>query len=1057
MRSNGFILSIALSAILAGAMPASAATFGNVVTTVGGHPADIALDESRGRLYIANFTACEVDVMSTANNAITTSINYSAGSQCNHAAALALSLDSRYLVVLSYQNGTSTPQGSDSITVIDLTNNNAQRTFGAGDPPLGVAFVQCPTQVSFPCSSQATGTALIATTTGFYLLDPASGYMPLLITYSALTNTLPVAGGTFPGEVTQTELTTSADDTTVWGIADAGTGNQLVFRYTARNAGFAADNWITNPALLPRVAVASDGSWALIGWSQFTLSQCSDGTNFAIQSRYPQATTSKNVTGFAVNAPPGGTDTIYGQIFDPTQPTGPPYYTGKANSMPTLAIMDASNMTVRSRLYLPENLVGRGLMNAAGTMMYAISDSGVTVLPVGSLSGAHRLAASQEDVQVQTNFCNRSALTASFQVTDPGNNRTDFQVSSSQAGVQITSSSATTPATVTVTVQLGAISTSGGTLAVPLTLTSNTAVNVPPTVRLLISTPDQDQRGTIVDVPGALTDILPDTARNHLYVLRQDLNEVLVFDGSTYQQIATLPTTTTPEHMSLTSDGQNLVIASKDSQFLDVYNLDSFAAQTPIELPPSHYGMAVAQSNAAMLVLIENDTQSDCGTTTCAVDRVDQGSSCAYHPLALGVFNNDNTAFPPTSVVAPSPDQQSILLASPNGNVMLYSALNDSFILARQDLSSLSGAYAVSSGASSSQTGPSFQPRYIIGDNIFNSALVPQGTLDTSFGSTMGFSFTGTGGYRLTGTTAAAAGVMQTIPDVMSASPGADYSPVPTAEAPLITSTTQPFTRTVAPMNSGIMLLTTSGFTVLAQDYNAAVVPPQIASVVNAADGTQPVAPGGLITVYGNQMSPVNAATSTIPLPTALGNSCLVVDGIPVPLLFVSSGQVNAQLPFNISGTATLSVHTPGGVSNNFNFPVQTAAPSVFLSGTAGPETGLATIVRADNNQLVTPTNPLHPKDTVIIYLTGMGATTPQVNAGMPGPSSPLASVTVAPSVTLGGAALNVLYAGLVPGEVGVYQINATVPATGVPDGLTIPLVITQGGASTTLSVRVVD
>ncbi len=234
----------------------------------------------------------------------------------------------------------------------------------------------------------------------------------------------------------------------------------------------------------------------------------------------------------------------------------------------------------------------------------------------------------------------------------------------------------------------------------------------------------------------------------------------------------------------------------------------------------------------------------------------------------------------------------------------------------------------------------------------------------------------------------------------------------------MMTTTTQPFTRTVAPLPSGIALLTTSGVTVLSQNYDASVAPPAISSVVNAADGTQSVAPGGLISVYGQQMSPTNLATSQIPLPTALANSCVSVNGAPIPLLFVSGQQINAQLPFNVSGTATLTVHTPGGISNNYLFPVQSAAPGVFQTGSAGPLTGLATIVRADNNQLVTPTNPIHPKDTVVIYLTGMGATTPAATAGMPSPSSPLASATIAPVVTLGDQTLSILYAGLVPGEV---------------------------------------
>jgi uncharacterized protein (TIGR03437 family) len=62
----------------------------------------------------------------------------------------------------------------------------------------------------------------------------------------------------------------------------------------------------------------------------------------------------------------------------------------------------------------------------------------------------------------------------------------------------------------------------------------------------------------------------------------------------------------------------------------------------------------------------------------------------------------------------------------------------------------------------------------------------------------------------------------------------------------------------------------------------------------------------------------------------------------------------------------------------------------------------------------------------------------------------------VSPQVTLGDATLTLLFAGMAPGEVGVYQINVKVPAS-VPSGLSIPLTITQGGTKTTIQVRVVD
>jgi len=378
----------------------------------------------------------------------------------------------------------------------------------------------------------------------------------------------------------------------------------------------------------------------------------------------------------------------------------------------------------------------------------------------------------------------------------------------------------------------------------------------------------------------------------------------------------------------------------------------------------------------------------------------------------------------------------------PDGNVMLYDANADTFTVSRKDFAALQGAYAASSYNS-----------YVVGPYLLNSSLVTQATLETASGAPSGFAFIDQSGFRTTVSTQSSPGVIQRVDPATSLG----IKPTRMVEAPLGATTAQPFIRSLAPLynRSAVIALTVSGFTVLPWTYDAAVAPPRISSVVNAADGTRPVAPGGLISVFGQQMSPVNMATKEIPLPTALGESCLTVNGVPVPMLFVSSQQINGQLPFNVDGNATMTLHTPGGVSDNYNFSIFTAAPSIFRSGTAGPETGLATIVRADNNQLVTPTNPIHPNDSVVIYATGLGRTDPAVDAGLPAPAEPLSTAIINPSVTLGGVPLHVTYAGLVPGEVGVYQINATVPLK-VPQGLSIPLVIDQG-VSTTLMLRVVN
>jgi uncharacterized protein (TIGR03437 family) len=78
------------------------------------------------------------------------------------------------------------------------------------------------------------------------------------------------------------------------------------------------------------------------------------------------------------------------------------------------------------------------------------------------------------------------------------------------------------------------------------------------------------------------------------------------------------------------------------------------------------------------------------------------------------------------------------------------------------------------------------------------------------------------------------------------------------------------------------------------------------------------------------------------------------------------------------------------------------------------------------------------------------------VGSGQPAPFNPLAVSDVQPNVTLGGMALPVLFSGLAPGMVGVDQINVSVPFD-VPDGMSVPLVITQGSVSTSIPERVVD
>ena len=91
----------------------------------------------------------------------------------------------------------------------------------------------------------------------------------------------------------------------------------------------------------------------------------------------------------------------------------------------------------------------------------------------------------------------------------------------------------------------------------------------------------------------------------------------------------------------------------------------------------------------------------------------------------------------------------------------------------------------------------------------------------------------------------------------------------------------------------------------------------------------------------------------------------------------------------------------------------------------------------------------------VSIYATGLGDVTNRPALGSASPGNPLARTLATPAVTIGGVPATVSFSGLAPGFVGLYQINAQVPA-GILTGPDIPIGLTIGGvASNAASIAV--
>ena len=225
--------------------------------------------------------------------------------------------------------------------------------------------------------------------------------------------------------------------------------------------------------------------------------------------------------------------------------------------------------------------------------------------------------------------------------------------------------------------------------------------------------------------------------------------------------------------------------------------------------------------------------------------------------------------------------------------------------------------------------------------------------------------------------------------------------------------------------------------------------------VVHAASDAAgiPIAPGELITVYGaNLASGAANASSGLPLPLSSNGTQVFLGGAPLPILYTSSGQMNVQVPYTapVNTTYQLSVQNGSSLSVPQTVTVAQASPGIFTSNEQG--FGQGAIVRSDGVTLAQAGSPASIGETIVIYCTGLGATTPAVTAGQPAPSSTLAQTANPVTVTIGGVQAQVLFAGLTPGFAGLYQVNAIVPP-GLTTGNSVPVTITVAGQSSQAGV----
>ncbi|SRR5579871_962751 len=218
-------------------------------------------------------------------------------------------------------------------------------------------------------------------------------------------------------------------------------------------------------------------------------------------------------------------------------------------------------------------------------------------------------------------------------------------------------------------------------------------------------------------------------------------------------------------------------------------------------------------------------------------------------------------------------------------------------------------------------------------------------------------------------------------------------------------------------------------------------------SAASYAPSPTPLTAGGLVSIFGVNLSTGTGIASSLPLPTSLAGVSVTIGGFPAAMVSTSTSpqQINLEVPWEVQGAAQADVVVS---SNGVITPPQTvmlapASPALFTVSQNG--TGPGAFLHGADYSAVSATAPAKAGEVVLLYATGLGAVqTPLAD----GNASAGTDATVSPvTVMIGGQAATVQYAGMAPGFAGLYQVNVVIPS-GVPSGDAL-VVVSVGGIAT--------
>ena len=265
---------------------------------------------------------------------------------------------------------------------------------------------------------------------------------------------------------------------------------------------------------------------------------------------------------------------------------------------------------------------------------------------------------------------------------------------------------------------------------------------------------------------------------------------------------------------------------------------------------------------------------------------------------------------------------------------------------------------------------------------------------------------------------------------------------------------------------TGEQIFTGEGDGILVQFSGKVIAPPTIRAngVVNAFSNTTSngFAPGSYISIYGSGLSDVLRVENTASLPLSLANVSIGFDvtgkteSYAGRIHYVSPGQINVQVPWELQGNTSASMKVSIGDFSSPNYSLKLNDFSPALLENVDQSSGKSLIVAFnENNSLLTSVSGGKRGRPIVMFANGLGPVDVPQATGEPAPAAePLARTKTTPVVTIGGAQAQVLFSGLAPGFVGLYQLNVVVPDS-APLGMQSISVSVNGVVSKASSVMV--